>query len=86
MRKVIFLILSVFILISCNIRYSSVPELTDLGIVEKVEKNDVKYHLWQYEFKYKVKFSSLDKKKIEVGECILYTNTNYKVGDTIRIR
>lgn len=73
MKKIILLFVLVFIMLSCK------QEITDFGIVTKVESKKTRF-TGGYETNYKVTISS-----ITWSDAIMFTNDLYNVGDTIKV-
>ena len=79
MRRFILLLVSSFLLISCN---NKIPTLTDdPGVVYSISSCNV--NIWGY--KYRVSFQ-ITTKSGGLKEYELFTNKLYTVGDTIRIK
>jgi len=76
MKKIILLFVLVFIMLSCT------QEITDFGIVTKVElkKNS---SINGYTTEYKVTVKDFNAKWID--DVIVFTNELYIVGDTIKV-
>lgn len=75
MKKIILLLTLIFIMCSC------VQEITDFGIVTKVELK--KNSFSGYTTKYKVTVKDFNAKWID--DAIVFTNELYVVGDTIKV-
>ena len=76
MKKIILLFVLVFIMLSCT------QEITDFGIVTKVELKNRSFTNG-YTTKYKVIVKDFNAKWID--DVIVFTNELYIVGDTIKV-
>lgn len=77
MKKLLFVLFTMAVLfVSCE------PDRITMqkGVVVKSEVNE------SYGYKYCVKVNNISKKGLCTGYYILYTDENYRVGDTIKIK
>lgn len=77
MKKLLFVLFAMAVLfISCEPDRMAMQK----GVVVKSEVNE------SYGYKYCVRVRNISKKGLYIGYYILYTDENYRVGDTIKIK